>query len=38
VGKKDSLIPVSVEPDGQTWATARIAPVQEWFVTNTFTF
>ncbi|HVU16793.1 MAG TPA: TonB-dependent receptor plug domain-containing protein [Candidatus Didemnitutus sp.] len=38
VGKKNSLIPVSIEPDGQTWATARIAPVQEWFVTNTLTF
>ncbi len=35
---KDKLIPISVEPDGKTWASARIAPNQEWFVTNTFSF
>lgn len=38
VGQKDRLIPISVEPDGHTWAAARIAPVQEWQVTNTFSF
>ncbi|HEY4249381.1 MAG TPA: TonB-dependent receptor plug domain-containing protein [Lacunisphaera sp.] len=38
VGKDDKLIPISVEPDGHTWATARIAPVQEWQLTNTFSF
>lgn len=38
VGKKDKLIPISVEPDGYTWASARIAPVQEWQLTNTFSF
>ncbi|HVU35578.1 MAG TPA: TonB-dependent receptor plug domain-containing protein [Opitutaceae bacterium] len=38
VGKKDKLIPISVEPDGHTWAAARIAPVQEWQLTNTFSF
>ncbi|MBL9201574.1 MAG: TonB-dependent receptor [Opitutaceae bacterium] len=38
VGKKDSLIPISIEPDGRTWASVRIAPHQEWFVTNTFSF
>ncbi len=38
VGKNDKLIPISVEPDGQTWASARIAPVQEWVLTNTFMF
>jgi len=38
VGKKDSLIPISVEPDGHTWAAARIAPTQEWELTNTFSF
>ncbi len=38
VGKHDSLIPISVEPDGKTWASVRIAPVEEWFVTNTFSF
>ncbi len=37
-GKKDSLIPISIEPDGRTWASVRIAPTQEWFVTNTFSF
>lgn len=34
----DELIPISVQPDGKTWASVRIAPVQEWFVTNTFSF
>jgi hypothetical protein len=38
VGKRDGLIPISVEPDGQTWAAARIAPVQEWQLSNTFMF
>jgi hypothetical protein len=36
--QNDGLIPISVQPDGQTWAAARIKPVQEWFVTNTFSF
>jgi outer membrane receptor protein involved in Fe transport len=35
---KDGLIPVSVEPDGQTWASVRTKPNQEWLVTNTFSF
>ena len=35
---KDGLIPISVQPDGQTVASARIKPNQEWFVTNTFSF
>lgn len=34
----DDLIPISVQPDGRTWAAARIAPIQEWFVSNTFSF
>jgi hypothetical protein len=34
----DGLIPISVEPDGHTWAAVRVKPNQEWFVTNTFTF
>ena len=38
LGKKDGLIPISVQPDGQTWASVRVSPVQEWFVTNTFSF
>ena len=38
VGKSDGLIPISVEPDGRTWASARVQPVQEWFITNTFSF
>ena len=38
VGKKDGLIPISVQPDGQTWASVRTTPIQEWFVTNTFSF
>lgn len=35
---KDELIPISVQPDGRTWASARVSPNQEWFVTNTFRF
>lgn len=35
---KEKLIPISVQPDGKTWASVRIAPQQEWFVTNTFAF
>ena len=35
---KDALIPISIEPDGKTWASVRGAPNQEWFVTNTFSF
>ena len=35
---RNGLIPVSIEPDGHTWAAARIKPIQEWSVTNTFTF
>jgi hypothetical protein len=35
---KDGLIPISVEPDGQTWATVRVKPNREWFVTNTVFF
>jgi hypothetical protein len=38
VGKGDELIPISVQPDGRTWASVRIAPSQEWVVTNTFSF
>jgi len=38
VGQNDKLIPISVEPDGHTWASARIAPVQEWQLTNTLSF
>lgn len=35
---KNGLVPISVQPDGQTWASARVKPVQEWFVTNTLSF
>ena len=34
----DELIPISMQPDNKTWASVRIAPVQEWFITNTFSF
>ena len=34
----EELIPVSVQPDNSTWAGLRMAPVQEWFITNTFSF
>jgi len=35
---RNTLVPISVQPDGQTWAAARMGPVREWFVTNSFTF
>ena len=38
VGKKNGLIPISVEPDGKTWASVRVSPVEEWQLTNTFSF
>jgi outer membrane receptor protein involved in Fe transport len=38
VGQGNGLLPVSIEPDGHTWATVRTKPTQEWFVTNTFSF
>lgn len=38
VGKNDKLIPISVQPDGHTWASARVSPVQEWMLRNTFSF
>ncbi len=38
VFNKAGLVPISVQPDGQTWAAVRTLPVREWFVTNTFTF
>jgi len=38
VGQKNGLIPVSIEPDGHTWATVRTKPVEQWAVTNTFSF
>ncbi len=37
VGKGNSLIPVTVQPDGSV-AGWRIAPSQVWTVTNTLTF
>jgi len=36
--QNNGLIPISVQPDGKTWASVRVKPIQEWFVTNTFTF
>ena len=38
VGQKDGLVPISVEPDGHTWASVRTNPVEEWSLTNTFSF
>lgn len=34
----EGLIPISVQPDGETWASVRVKPTQEWFITNTFSF
>ena len=38
LGEKDGLIPVTVQPDGKTWATVRVKPTEEWSLTNTFSF
>jgi hypothetical protein len=35
---EEGVIPISVQPDGRTWASVRVKPVQEWFVTNTLSF
>jgi len=35
---KEEVIPISVQPDGHTWAAVRIAPGQVISLTNTFTF
>lgn len=35
---KDGVIPISVQPDGQTWAAVRSKPDRELFVTNSLTF
>jgi outer membrane receptor protein involved in Fe transport len=34
----NKVIPISVQPDGETWGMVRIAPAREWMLTNTFTF
>ena len=34
----EGLIPISIQPDGHSWASVRVKPVQEWFLTNTFSF
>ena len=36
--ESEGLIPINIEPDGKTWAGVRIKPVQEWSLTNTFSF
>ncbi|HWA86086.1 MAG TPA: TonB-dependent receptor plug domain-containing protein [Opitutus sp.] len=37
-GKDDKLIPISVQPDGKTWAAVRVGDVEQWQLTNTFSF
>jgi hypothetical protein len=34
----DKLIPITVEPDGKTWAQVRTPPAREWLLTSTFSF
>lgn len=34
----NSVIPVFIQPDGQSWATVRVAPNREWSISNTFSF
>ena len=36
--ERKGLLPVTVQPDGKTIAAVRIKPVQEWSLTNTFSF
>ncbi len=36
--EKEGLIPITVQPDGSTWAGVRMKPVQEWSVSNSFEF
>ena len=36
--ERNGLIPITVQPDGTTWAGVRMKPTQEWFVTNSFSF
>ncbi len=38
VGQKNELIPISIQPDGKTWASVRMSPVEEWQLTTTFSF
>lgn len=39
VGAGNKLIPITIQPDAAlSTAGARIAPSQEWFITNTFSF
>jgi hypothetical protein len=35
---KEGLIPITVQPDGQTWAQVRVKPSREWALTSTFSF
>ncbi len=35
---RNGLIPISIEPDGHTWASVRTKPIQEWTLDNTFSF
>jgi hypothetical protein len=35
---KEGLIPITVQPDGQTWAQVRVRPAREWSLTSTFSF
>ena len=36
--ENEGLIPVNIQSDGTTYAGFRIKPVQEWSLTNTFSF
>ncbi|MGC4074902.1 MAG: hypothetical protein QM760_20870 [Nibricoccus sp.] len=36
--EKEGLIPITVQPDGSTWAGVCMKPVQEWTLTNSFEF
>ncbi len=35
---KDGPILISIQPDGRTWASVRVKPNQERFVTHTISF
>jgi hypothetical protein len=38
VGSRNGLIPVSIEPDGHTWAAVTEKPVEQWSWSNTIDF
>jgi hypothetical protein len=38
IGQTSGMIPITIEPDGTTWAGLRMKAIQKWTLTNTFSF